>query len=124
MLARKKVEQSEQALITLNSELEERVMRRTRELQLALEAGRMGTWHLDLQKDSSERSPLHDQIFGYAEPLPDWNYEKFVSHVLEEDREEVTTQFRQSLQTGRLYIECRIRRAGGEIRWIEERGHL
>jgi PAS domain-containing protein len=98
---------------------------RNRELlQLALEAGRMGTWHLDLRKDGSERSPLHDQIFGYPTLLPDWGYERFISHVLAEDKEGVRRQFRQSQQTGRLYFECRIRRADDQIRWIEVRGEV
>ena len=58
-------------------------------LRLALEAGQLAFWELDLVSGKVVRASFHDQIFGYATPLPEWTYRAFLSHVLPEDREEV-----------------------------------
>ncbi len=55
-------------------------------LLLALEAGGLGAWELDLANDRAVRSPRHDAIFGYAEPPAEWGYAAFMQHVLDEDR--------------------------------------
>ncbi|ELY53272.1 PAS domain-containing sensor histidine kinase [Natronolimnohabitans innermongolicus] len=103
----------------IRRELEESEERR----RLALEAGEMGTWELDLQTDGSPvRSPQHDQIFGYEEPLDDWSFESFLEHVHPEDRDEVERRFERAFETGRWAFECRIIRADGEQRTIEAQG--
>jgi len=93
-------------------------------LQLALEAGRLGSWELDVETDTSVRSLRHDQIFGYERPIADWGYERFMQHVLPEDREGVDRAFRDALQRrGTWHFQCRIRRHGDDaIRWIEAYG--
>jgi PAS domain S-box-containing protein len=93
-------------------------------LQIALEAGNLGSWELDLRSDTSIRSLRHDQIFGYDRLLPEWGYETFMQHVLPEDRNHVDRAFRNSLESGQTWhFECRIRRHGDEtIRWIEAHG--
>ncbi|HWP19646.1 MAG TPA: MEDS domain-containing protein [Burkholderiaceae bacterium] len=93
-------------------------------LQIALEAGRLGSWELDLRTDSAVRSPRHDQIFGYEPAASEWGYERFMQHVLPEDRAHVDAAFRQAVETGTTWhFECRIRRHGdGQIRWIEAHG--
>ena len=91
-------------------------------LHLALEAGRIGTWLLDIGADSAERSPLHDAIFGYTESLPHWSFERFISHVAPEDRTVVEERFTTALSTASEWrFECRIDRADGVRRWIEAR---
>ena len=92
-------------------------------LHLALEAGRIGAWSLDVDADSAERSPLHDAIFGYTEPLPDWSFDRFIGHVAPEDRAVVEERFMTALATASEWrFECRIDRADGVRRWIEARG--
>ncbi|WP_255192379.1 PAS domain-containing protein [Natronobeatus ordinarius] len=94
-------------------------------LRLALEAGEMGTWELDLQtEDSPVRSPRHDRIFGYEEPLEDWGFETFLEHVHPEDREEVKRRFETAFETGTWEFECRIVRADGERRVIAAQGEF
>ena len=89
-------------------------------LRLAIEAGQVGEWELDLTSDTAVRAFRHDQIFGYDEPLPEWGFEKFISHVLPEDRPHVERAFRTAAETGSgWHFECRIRRANdGRVRWI------
>ncbi len=93
-------------------------------LSLALEAGALGSWDLDLVRSSSRRSPRHDEIFGYADPPSVWSYRTFINHLLPEDRESVTDAFRVAVNTRtEWHFEGRIRRVGdGEVRWIEVRG--
>jgi PAS domain S-box-containing protein len=94
-------------------------------LRLALEAGQLGFWDLDVATDTALLSPRHDAIFGYDAPPPDWGYQRFVEqHLLPEDRDHVERAFREAAERGAdLHTECRIRRADtGEVRWIEIRG--
>jgi PAS domain S-box-containing protein len=94
----------------------------TERMRLALEAGRLGSWELDLTNDTSIRSIDHDRVFGYETLLPEWGYETFMRHVLPEDREEVDRLFRTAVETrSEWHFECRIRRVDGVIRWIEGR---
>lgn len=92
-------------------------------LRLALEAGSLGVWSLDLGTDQAERSLRHDQIFGYAELQPDWGLRQFLDHVLPEDRPATRAAYERSLaQRADLYLTCRIRRVDGATRWIEVQG--
>ncbi len=92
-------------------------------LRLALEAGRLGDWELDLETNRALLSRRHDEIFGYTGRTLDWSYEVFLSHVVEEDRARVDGSFKQALAQGVAWtFECRIRRPDGRLRWIEARG--
>ncbi|SDJ42653.1 PAS domain S-box-containing protein [Natronorubrum texcoconense] len=94
-------------------------------LRLALEAGGMGTWELDLQSEESPvRSPQHDRIFGYESPVEDWGLEIFLDHVHSGDRERVRERFEAAKETGTWEFECRIVRADGEKRWIAAQGEF
>lgn len=92
-------------------------------LRLALEAGEMGSWGIDLDSGVATGTPRTMEIFGYASPPPAWTYKVFRDHVLPEDREHMVGRFQQAAGTGLKWnFECRIRRADdGEIRWIEVR---
>ncbi|MCX6878195.1 MAG: PAS domain-containing protein [Verrucomicrobia bacterium] len=88
-------------------------------LRFALEQSQMGEWDLDLADHTVLRTLKHDQIFGYESLLPEWTYERFLEHVLPEDRAEVDRRFRAASATQSNWnIECRIRRKDGALRWI------
>jgi len=89
-------------------------------LRVAVEAGRIGEWELDLGTDNSVRALRHDQIFGYDGPVENWGFEAFIRHVVPEDRKSVEAAFQTATETGAgWHFECRIRRAdNGEVRWI------
>ncbi len=93
-------------------------------LRLALEAGSLGSWDFNVTENTATRTLRHDAIFGYADLLPEWSFERFLGHVVTEDREYVEEAFRHAVDSGaELQFECRIRRAGdGEVHWIEARG--
>ena len=93
-------------------------------LRLAMEAGSLSAFDLDLASGRAARSPQHDAIFGYAEPQAEWGYAAFLRHVVEEDRAAVDQSLRTVLETGTEWrFRCRIRRASdGAVRWIGARG--
>jgi PAS domain S-box-containing protein len=92
-------------------------------LALALDISGMGTLDYNMANHTAWRSLRHDQIFGYETPPSTWNEEIFINHVLPEDREMVKKEFNEAFaRQGDWHFECRIRRADGEIRWIEEIG--
>lgn len=91
-------------------------------LRLALDAAEMGSWDLDLTTSRTSRTPRHDQIFGYADPLPEWHLATFLDHVVKEDRRAAEAAFLEAMTDGGLGFECRINRADGEVRWIAVKG--
>lgn len=91
-------------------------------LKLALEAGRMGTWHLDLIHDEAIHSIEHDLIFGYDAAVSDWGFSKFKEHILPEDREEVIKQFQLAEECGVLDLETRILTVNDRLKWIAIKG--
>ncbi|MEX2495508.1 MAG: ATP-binding protein, partial [Woeseia sp.] len=91
----------------------------------ALEASETGAWELNLADGTAWRTRLHDQIFGYTERLPEWTYDIFLQHVVEEDRQRVDEAFRHAVeQRGMWRFDCRITRADGEERWIAATGRV
>jgi PAS domain S-box-containing protein len=91
----------------------------------ALDASGTGVWELDLVKGTAWRSIRHDQIFGYPELLPEWNYSMFMQHVVSEDRASVNAAFEHALaELGEWAVECRITRLDGQERWIAGKGRV
>ena len=69
---------------------------------LALEAGQMGTFELDLETNSFIRSLRHDQIFGYATLQPEWELEHLFACIVPEDLAAARQGFIDALETGTL----------------------
>ncbi len=89
-------------------------------LRLAVEAGQIGEWELNIATNSSIRALQHDRIFGYDKPIADWGIDTFLGHVLPEDQVHTEAAFRQAAASGTGWkFQCRIRRRNdNEIRWI------
>ncbi len=87
----------------------------------SMDAGEVGAWELDLSTGRIWRSAMHDRIFGYAEPVSEWNQAAFFEHVLDEDREHINREFKKALKctSPSNKIEFRILDAVGEQKWLE-----
>ncbi|CAO4135389.1 ATP-binding protein [Methylorubrum extorquens] len=124
-------ERAQEQLRLANEELERRVAERTREVEtahetlaFALDAAGMSSWDIDYAAGTHRRSPRFDAVFGYADTGQSWDRETFLAHVVDEDRETAEDAFANVPKTGRLDLECRIRRADGAVRWIAMRGRV
>jgi len=105
--------------ITEYKRTQEELLKSETRLSFALQMVHTGGWDLDLVDRTAHRTLEHDRIFGYESPLPQWNYEIFLEHVLPEDRAEVDRLFQEAIATQTDWnFECRIRRADDEVRWI------
>lgn len=93
-------------------------------LELALDSAQMGTWELDIMKDTVARTLRHDQIFGYASKIPKWGVKIFMAHVVPEDREMVQKKYEEALVAGTLFAECRILWPDRSVHWICARGRV
>ncbi len=91
-------------------------------LRLVLESSGLGSWEYDVDTRKTISSPRHDAIFGYAEPVKDWNDEQFRRHIPEPDRERVEAGLRAALEHGEDWdVECRMIRADGSQGWLNIR---
>ncbi len=121
-IAKDRAEASEYNLTKTNKELKQTVKRLSEldnRLQFALTAIQIGAWDLDLSSHTAIRTTGHDKIFGYDTLLPEWTYEMFIQHVVENDKAEVDQKFNEAVNTKSIWdFECQIRRCDGAIRWI------
>jgi PAS domain S-box-containing protein len=105
--------------ITERIRAEEALRRSDATRTVALESAQLGEWQIDLQTGVAQRSLSHDRIFGYAEKLPEWNFDIFIKHVHPEDRERIEKSFKECLERGnKCDFEYRIVWPDKSIRWI------
>lgn len=92
-------------------------------LQQALSAARMGSWQVDLVAGTAHRSKEFDQIvFGQLQAGVDWQPDRFLSFIYEEDRAAVQAQLQGGLQQGTLEYQARVQWPDGSLHWIEVQG--
>ncbi|MDQ2746253.1 MAG: CHASE3 domain-containing protein, partial [Acidobacteriota bacterium] len=135
----KKRAAAENELKILNKNLESRVAERTRELsdknvefedqikrrehaeerrRVALDAGGLGTWKLNLDGSDGELDERTLAVFGLDGEDFDGSSRKAFSRVIEEDAPRVDAEFRKSVvEKINFDAEFRIRNSQGEIRW-------
>ncbi len=95
-----------------------------RRVNLALDAGRMGIWELDLATDTSVRSLMHDQIFGYCTLQREWGSKNLFACVEPEALAAVHQAFEDALGTGAFFLECQIRWPDMSLHWISAQGRV
>ena len=118
---------SEQAVrLSLQKELAERKaieseLRESRQqLLLAIEAGRLGTWQLDLRTQQVQMSALMEAMHGYAPGMFGGNLSQKNSNIHPEDYAGLMRIVEQSPDAAR--IAYRVILPDGRIRWIEAVG--
>jgi PAS domain S-box-containing protein len=97
----------------------------SRQLEIAIESGRMGTWEYDVARGQVRWSAALEAIHGHAPGTFPGTIEAFRQEILEEDRERVMAAIATSAQgNAEHHIEYRIVRRDGAVRWVEGRGQL
>src|SRR5207249_537242 len=83
-------------------------------LQLALEAGHMGTWEYVIRSGNILSSPGLDQIHGYEPGTFPGTFDAFTKEIHPDDRERVLRTIRETLDGRRdHHVEYRIIRKDG-----------
>ena len=94
-------------------------------IRFVLEAAGIGWWLLDMATNTTTRSLLHDQMFGYTEMLPSWSYDDYIAHVHPDDRAMVAESFAEALAGGEAYaVDVRVVWPDGSIHWLFTRGRF
>ncbi len=104
---------------------EQHVRESEERLRFALDAAEIGDWDMDLRTNVARRSLRHDRIFGYAEAVPVWGYDTFLSHVHVDDRARVDQAFQAALGgVGDYDVEFRAVWPDGSIHWLWSKGRF
>lgn len=99
---------------------EDLVQHNAEQLQLALDAGRMGTWRYDLRTGDQHWNARQFELFGLP-PDTEPSRQLFASLVVPEDMPKIGLT-EADLRPGHFHdTEFRIRRPNGEIRWLTAR---
>jgi PAS domain S-box-containing protein len=95
-------------------------------LQIALDAGRMGTWHWDMPSGTVRWSESLERIHGLEPGGFARTFEDVQADMHPEDRARVLGSIESAVHEGRDYaIDYRIlRRNDGAIRWLSVRGRV
>jgi len=93
--------------------------------RLALEAGHMGTWWYDPDKNSGGWSPQAAAMIGLPEAMATMNPKDWVGILHPEDVDRVIEKWRAAVKSrGDYEDEYRIRDRNGNIRWINSKGRV
>ncbi|MDI9866522.1 PAS domain S-box protein [Flectobacillus sp. DC10W] len=106
-------------------EVEEQLLKSEKNLTDAQKIARIGSWELELQKNSLVWSDEVFSLFGLDKKTSNATFETFLQCVHPDDKDTFLEAYHQVF-TGkeRLNIEHRIVLPTGEIRYIHERGEL
>ncbi|HEX9051375.1 MAG TPA: PAS domain S-box protein [Anaeromyxobacter sp.] len=94
-------------------------------LRLALAAGRMGTYDIELATDLVVTSPATDRLFGFDgtdAPGPHAT-SRYFARIHPDDLETVNAALRASVEEGKEHVmEYRVVHPDGGVRWLHSRG--
>ncbi len=94
-------------------------------LQLALEAGRMGTWDWNLGTDEIIWSPNMERIHGLEPGTFGGTFEEFKRSLHPDDRVRVLDAINETVENGEdFHVEYRNIRPDGEVQWLDARGRV
>jgi len=93
-------------------------------LQLALEAGHLGSYEYDFKTDALVSTAQHKENYGYSENEA-FNIDTLRATVLPEDRHLIETEASRQKNDQTVYsTEYRVRLKDGSVRWIKSVGRV
>jgi PAS domain S-box-containing protein len=91
-------------------------------LQFALDAGRLGSWELDVATRAYVASDQCKANYG-RQPHEPFGFGDLLSSIHPDDRPQMETAIEEAIRTGGAYdIEYRIVDPTGQVRWVHARG--
>jgi PAS domain S-box-containing protein len=91
-------------------------------LEVALEAGHMGTWDFDAQAQTVTFSPQLEAIHGFEAGTFGGTLDAYYAHLHPQDVERVRACVEEALTGGALNVEYRAAWPDGSEHWFEARG--
>lgn len=96
-----------------------------RQLDIALQAGRLGSWELHLESEEFIASALGMDLFGLDTERAPYRHRDVVACIHPDDRELWQKSVANAVATGsELNIECRVLRVDNQTKWLEVRGRM
>jgi PAS domain S-box-containing protein len=109
--------------ITEQKKFENEITLIRKNIDALLQKFHIGWFHLNLNDHSVTRTIEHARIFGYDNLDAEWSFEKFLEHVVDEDRERVKKILAEMLLNHKDFTtEYHIRKANGNKRKILSSG--
>ncbi len=94
-------------------------------LDLALEAGSVGVWEVDLRRETINWDARCAAIFGYDSTVRLGMDRLFTEHVHPEDRVRAQREMQAAVDARAQYtVELRVLRTDGTVRWTVSRGRV
>jgi PAS domain S-box-containing protein len=122
---RRRVEREHAALLERERAAHASAKTAVDQLEIALEAGRMGTWEYTVRAGTVKWSPGLEAIHGLLPGTFAGTFEAFQKEIYPADRDMVLQAISQAIEQERdHHIEYRIVRQDGTVRWVEGRGQL
>lgn len=90
----------------------------------AVDTAHLGVWDADLVTSVARTNARHDELFGYAEPVPWWGLDAACQHLLPEDCDAFAVAFARAMRTGELDLLVRVRWPDGSVHSIHSRGRV
>lgn len=117
-----------ESIIVIANDVTERIRQQERlealnqQLQIALEAGELGTYHLDIQQWKNDASPTCKSHFGLASNEA-FEFEDFIQTIVPEFRQMVQDKVRRAITNKTPYqAEYLTRWPDGSFHWISSSG--
>jgi PAS domain S-box-containing protein len=110
--------------VTERKRVEAALRQREADLQLALDAGRLGEWNWDLVAGRLSCSPFCKALYGLPADA-EVTYERFLAAVHPDDRAGVDAALKRALETRSDYeVEKRVIWPDGSVHWNVDRGRV
>jgi PAS domain S-box-containing protein len=110
--------------ITQQKLADESLRESEKRLRLALEAGRMGAWDIDLRTNTTTWDSKEFQLLDFPAGSVEPSGELFYSRVHPDDVPDMKRLVHEALGTGRLQHEFRVVLSGGQVRWLATMGQI
>ncbi len=110
--------------VTQRKETEEKLRKKEELLRITLEAGNIGIWEWDVEKDLIYATPAYYTMLGYEPKESPTKKDEWLDRVHPQDRDYVNNQFTKALSRNfkEYGYDARFRQADGTYRWIQSKG--
>ena len=110
--------------ITTEKRSSEALIESQRQLDIALQAGRMGTWRWDASTNTSTWSPTQESLFGLAPGSYSGDLQDFLDRVHRDDRDAVAEAIAHTIRTGEDYRIIRVIWPDDSRHWVVAHGKV